>query len=205
MSSSTSATELESLVHALVERVRGHAQSDREQAIAEMSSLANHYDLARAAQTGAALLKLGAVQLLVPLLGESSSPLLQEGAAGTLRGMSRNHSDAQDAMRQAAGAAELLVGLLKADGSASCKEHAAGALRNLLGSPIAGLAHAHVQAVARAGAVEPLLAVLRDGSDGGKMQAASALTILAHDVESKPAIEEGLQQAGWSLAPIARR
>ena len=61
-----------------------------------------------------------------------------------------------------------------------------------------------LQAIARAGAVQPLLALLREGTDGCKMQAAPALCNLALDPESKPAIDEGLQQAGWSLAPVRK-
>lgn len=180
--------------------------SDREQALRELCSLANHFDAEARQRNVAAMLAAGLVEPLVATIREGSAQN-REPAAGALRGASgqdgRPGTDEHGTFASVrsemwkAHAVDPLVALLS-EGTAEGQEHAAGALRNLM------VRTDDLQAIARAGAVQPLLALLREGTDGCKMQAAPALCNLALDPESKPAIDEGLQQAGWSLAPVRK-
>ena len=67
------------------------------------------------------------------------------------------------------------------------KERAAAALRNL-----ASQNAENKVAIAKAGAVDPLVALLRTGADGAKEQAAGALKNLACGAESRAVVAQAL-------------
>eukprot|EP00931_Biecheleriopsis_adriatica_P086685 TRINITY_DN61299_c0_g1_i1.p1 TRINITY_DN61299_c0_g1~~TRINITY_DN61299_c0_g1_i1.p1 ORF type:complete len:793 (+),score=180.63 TRINITY_DN61299_c0_g1_i1:143-2521(+) len=173
----------------LVQLLQDESPTVREEASAALGNLVFYNDETNVGNQ-VAIAKAGAIPLLVRLLRDTAGGV-QEAAAGALRNLAAQNVANQESICQMRNALANLVRLLKQDNRPTGQVEAAGCIHNLA----AGNANSQ-QLIVKAGALEPLVALLKGKVSRLREVAAAALWALARD---NPELQEAIDRSGGSF------